>query len=162
VIKRISHVLWCDMIFIQLIVCFLSLRQGSGIETHKVISHHKPWEILYVSFIKRMQIYFIFKRTEFYKIFVFIDYYRGIVQRTCSVTPPGEILHFLLTLIVVHRNLVIISLFIALHVKCLYLNDEWLLLLRHWNPIYTNNFIEIPLNIIEMTLVVLWNRCHIM
>jgi hypothetical protein len=35
VIKRISHGLWCDMIFIQLVVCFLSPR-------------HKPWEILYI------------------------------------------------------------------------------------------------------------------
>jgi hypothetical protein len=34
VIKRISHVLECDMIFIQL-VCFLSPLQGSGNKPHK-------------------------------------------------------------------------------------------------------------------------------
>ena len=32
VIKRISHGLWLDMIFIQLVMCFLSPRQGLGIE----------------------------------------------------------------------------------------------------------------------------------
>jgi hypothetical protein len=32
VIKRISHGLWCDLIFIPLVVRFLSPRQGSRIE----------------------------------------------------------------------------------------------------------------------------------
>jgi hypothetical protein len=37
VIKRISHGLWFDMIFIQLVVCFLSPRQGSGIDNTQLV-----------------------------------------------------------------------------------------------------------------------------
>ena len=48
-IKRISHGLWLDMILIQL-MCFLSPRQGSGIENTQLIGKNyiQPWEILYV------------------------------------------------------------------------------------------------------------------
>jgi hypothetical protein len=36
VIKKISHVLWCDMIFIQLFVCFLYPLAKA--------LHYKPWD----------------------------------------------------------------------------------------------------------------------
>jgi hypothetical protein len=52
--KRIfPRILWFDIIFIQLLVCFLSPCQGLGIKTHKrwikIILNCKPWEILYIS-----------------------------------------------------------------------------------------------------------------
>jgi hypothetical protein len=37
VIKRISHGLWFDMIFIQLVMHFLSPHQGSGIENTELM-----------------------------------------------------------------------------------------------------------------------------
>jgi hypothetical protein len=37
VIKRISHILWCCVIFIQLVVCFLFRRQGSRIKAHNLL-----------------------------------------------------------------------------------------------------------------------------
>jgi hypothetical protein len=42
--------LWCDMIFLQLVFSIPSPRLGDRKhKTHwiKIISHHKPWEILY-------------------------------------------------------------------------------------------------------------------
>jgi hypothetical protein len=52
VIKRISHGLWFDMNFIQLVV-FSIPSPRLGDRKHKtrwikIISNHKPWEILYI------------------------------------------------------------------------------------------------------------------
>jgi hypothetical protein len=46
VIKRISHGLWFDMIYmyIQLVVCFLSPSQGSGIENTQLVGY-KSYQI---------------------------------------------------------------------------------------------------------------------
>jgi hypothetical protein len=45
----------CDMIFIQRVVCFLSPSLADGIENTtswiKTISHHKPWEILFIKYL---------------------------------------------------------------------------------------------------------------
>jgi hypothetical protein len=49
VIKKISHVLWCDMVFIQIVVCFLSPCRGLRyilLDKDHIIP--QKWEILYV------------------------------------------------------------------------------------------------------------------
>ena len=63
-IYRISHGLWCDMIFIQRVVCFLSPSLGEGIENTtswiKIISHHKTWEILFITYLPPTYLFCIF------------------------------------------------------------------------------------------------------
>jgi hypothetical protein len=77
VIKRISHDLWFYMIYIQLVVCFLSPCQGSGIEKTEILSNHKPWKILDLFFF--LNIYFVFFWWHFFfwqlpHLFVFLVY----------------------------------------------------------------------------------------
>jgi hypothetical protein len=62
-IKRISHGLWFDMIYIQLIVCFISPHQGLGIENTQLvgyklyqITNHGRSYIYYVDIEKEFRI----------------------------------------------------------------------------------------------------------
>lgn len=58
-IKRTSHVLWFDMIYIQRVVCFLPSCHGSGIENTQVVEY-KPYQATYDG------ISYIYCVTEFY------------------------------------------------------------------------------------------------
>ena len=65
-IKRISHGLWLDMIYIQLIECFLSPRQGSGIENTQLIGWKSYPTTNHGRSYYRVYKYWLHERVNFY------------------------------------------------------------------------------------------------
>jgi hypothetical protein len=67
-IYRISHVLWCDMIFILWVMCFLYPVLGEKTyneldKNHK--SHHKLWEILFITHLAPTYLFCILYSLDF-------------------------------------------------------------------------------------------------